>query len=266
MEYTFINKYNEVFRFEDFIKKAYLKPDDVSVSLENKYIQSGIDNVVKSGTGYKKPFEIKLDYTILTRDDFTCDLIINYLYSFFKDDYPYYIIDNKSGKRTEVSLDSVKEKHRDSMKKRFTTLTIDFTQIGSFWETIEETKGSKIIDPNESIVIPLMFYCDSSGIKLELTNLTDVSIQKFSISLENKDITKLLVINEIGFTKDKTMLIDSSAKDGIVMLMPDGVNIKRSVTLGSPFVLLKGDNKITYSTNIDSTIEIAYSFRERTII
>jgi len=266
MNYQFINKYGDIFRFEDFIKKAYLKPDDVSVTLENKYVQSGIDTVVKTGSGYKKPFEIKLDYTIVTKDDVTCDLIINYLYSFFRDDNPYYLLDLQTSKRTEISLDSVKEKSKEGLKKRFTALTLDFTQIGMFWETIQETTGSKVLNPNESFILPLLFYCDMSPVKLELVNLSDVSNSKFSLSLANKDIQKIIMINEIGFTKDKSIVIDSSSKDGSITLQPDGLNIKRNVTFGSPFVFYKGDNVLTYSTAIDSIIELKYSFRERTIV
>jgi len=266
MEYTFINRYNDIFRFEDFIKRAYLKPDDISVKLENKYVQSGIDKVVKSGSGYKKPFEIKLDYTILTKDDVTSDLVINYLYSFFMQDSPYYIIDSQTNKRTEIQLDGVREKHKEGMKKRFTTLTLDFTQIGMYWEQIHETIGSKILQPGDSIDVPLMFYCDMNPIRIELTNLTNVSNSKFNISLENKEIRRNILINEIGFTQNKTIVIDSTSTDGVIQLMPDSVNIKKNVLFGSPFVLYKGNNIITYSTSINSAIELRYSYRERTIV
>jgi hypothetical protein len=266
MDYKFVNKYGDIFRFEDFVKRAFLSADNVQVKLDYKYIRSGFDSLVVSGNGNKKPFEIGLDYTVLTKDDYTSDLLMNYLYSFFMNDRPYYIIDCQTEKRTEINLDSIKEKHKDSLKKRFTTISLGFTQIGSCWETIGETKGSKLLNSGESIDIELMFYCDMTPINIYIQQLDNQANSKFKLQLTNKDINRIILINEIGFTQDKIIQIDSGSKDGLVKLLPDDVNIKRNVRFGSPFVLYKGNNKITYTSGNESSIQLSYTYKERTIV
>lgn len=235
----------------------------LDIAFENNYIRLGNTAYEKRGIDVIKQRETTVRIFNISDYDLGYDLLINYIVAFFRDDGPYYLIDLVTEKRYRVNLDEVKVKEKQGSEKRFSEIELGFSIIDSLPEKLNPNIESGSLVSTGSFDITLPEYAAETPFQLTLTNSTGANTD-FYIELTNRNKKGNIRISEINYVSGTNIVIDTL--NGTCTLNPDQLNIKKSITDGTFFLLYKGVNSIYYKSLQGVPVTYSISYRQRSAV
>lgn len=260
---NFKNKYGDSLTTWIYAKFPEVLKTPMGITYDNNYIRLGNTAYEKRGLDVVKQRDVTVTIFNIATYDLQYDLLINYIIAFFREDSPYYMEDLVTEKRFRVSLDDFKVKEEKGYEKRFGELTLNLSLQDSFPEKLNSTSNDGSLISGGSFTVELPVYASETPFQLTLTNATGAN-SDFFIELSNRDLSGSMQISEIGFVSGTQIVIDSL--EGTCTLLPDGINIKKSISDGTFFLLRKGTNSIFYKSLSGTPLTYEISYRMRTAV
>lgn len=260
---NFKNKYGDSFTSWLYLKFPEQIKTPIEIKYDNNFVRLGNTAYEKRGLDVVSQRDVSVSFTNISEYDLGYDLFINAGIAFFREDGPYYMEDLVTNKRFRVSLEDVKIKEDKGYEKRKGDIQFNFNIIDSFPESLLETTTSGSLDSNNSFEIELPSYTSETPFSITLANST-ASNTDFYLELTNRDIIGNIRITEIGYVSGTSIKIDSLR--GTCVLLPENINIKKSILAGTFFLLRKGTNTIYYKSLTGIPVDYTVSYRVRTAI
>jgi len=257
---NFKNKYGDSFTSWLYLRFPEQIKTPIDIKYDNNFVRLGNTAYEKRGIDVVKQRDVSVVFTNIADYDLQYDLFINSLIAFFREDSPYYMEDLVTNKRFRVSLEDIKIKEDPGYEKRKGEIALNLNIIDSFPESLLETVTEGSLDSDNSIEVMLPEYASETPFSFTMTNSTGTN-SDFYIELTNRDIVGNIRINEIGYVSGTSIEIDSL--QGSCLLLPQNINIKKSISAGTFFLLRKGTNAIYYKSlnGIPITYELTYRLR-----